>query len=286
MRIAVLSDIHANRLALEAVQVAIADAQPDHIVVGGDVINRGPEPRACLLAILACQANENWLTLKGNHEDFVLMEAAGRLVDSGWMRKLYTHTHWTMLRVRDLLPAVETWPDTRSIIGPNGSEVRFVHASMRSNRHGLYEEMDEPQLIELTSPLPSVLVAGHTHVPFIRQVNSTLIVNSGAVGMSFDGLQQASFALLDWKDARWHAQIVRVDYDHTAAEEAFFSTGYMADAGVMAPLILDEWRKARPRLGPWHHRYEQRVASGELTIEESVAMLLQEEGAAPAFRHW
>ena len=285
MRIAVLSDIHANRLAFEAVQRAVADAQPDHVVVAGDVINRGPEPRVCLEGILRCQDEQGWKVLKGNHEDFVLQEAAGHPFSDEWVRKLYAHTHWTMQRVRDLLPSVEKWPDHHSIRGPDGTEVRFVHASMRSNRHGLYEEMKEPELAELTAPSPAVLVAGHTHVPFIRQINGTLIVNAGAVGMSFDGIQQASFALLDWKDKRWHAQIIRVDYDHDATEQAFFDTGFIDDAGVMAPLILDEWRQARPRLGPWHRHYESRVASGQLTIEESVALLLEEVGAAPAVRN-
>lgn len=285
MRIAVLSDIHANRLALEAVRAAIADARPDHVVVAGDVINRGPEPRACLETILAMQRERNWLPIKGNHEDFVLMEAAGRTVNTEWERKLYAHTNWTMQRVRDLLPAVAAWPDRLSLNGPDGSEVRFVHASMRGNRHGLYEDMEEPELAELTAPAPSVLVAGHTHIPFVRQIDGTLIVNAGAVGMPFDGITRAAFALLEWRESGWRPHIVRLDYDRAAAERTFVETGYLSDAGVMVPLILDELRQARPRLGLWHRRYEADVAAGQLTIEESVERLLDDVGAQPTIKN-
>lgn len=285
MRIAVISDIHSNRQALAAVLKALDDAAPDQVVIAGDVINRGPEPRACLETILDLQRTRHWLPIKGNHEDFVLVEAAGRIEATDWERKLYHHTIWTMERVRDLLPAITDWPDRLSITGPDGSEVRFVHASMRSKRRGLYEDMEEPQLAELTAPAPAVLIVGHTHVPFIRRANGTLIVNAGAVGLPFDGITRASFALLDWKDSTWQPQIVRLDYDLEAAERAFFETGFMDDAGVMAPLILDELRQARPRLGIWHRHYETRVAAGELSIEASVEHLLQDVAAPPAVTH-
>lgn len=279
MRIVVVSDIHANHAALEAVRQAIAQSTPDQVVVAGDVINRGPEPRRCLELILDRKARARWLCLKGNHEDFVLQEARGRTPHAPWELKLYAHTHWTMQRVRDLLPEVETWPDHWSLTGPDGSEVRFVHASMRGNRHGIYEDMEVPVLAELTAPSPAVLVAGHTHIPFIRQIDGTLIVNTGAVGLPFDGIPMASFAILDWRDGRWRPRIERIAYDRTITEQAFFSTGYWAEAGPMVPLILDELRQAQPRLGLWHRRYEGRVASGALSIEASVERLLAEVGA-------
>lgn len=282
MRIAVISDIHSNRPALNAVLKALDKAAPDQVVVAGDVINRGPEPRACLETVLELQHSRHWLPIKGNHEDFVLVEAAGRMEATDWRRKLYEHTIWTMERVRDLLPAVMDWPDRLSLSSPDGSEVRFVHASMRSKRRGLYEDMEDPQLAELAAPAPALLIVGHTHIPFIRRVNGTLIVNAGAVGLPFDGITRASFAILDWKNSQWQPQIVRLDYNLDAAERAFFETGFMEDAGVMAPLILDELRQAQPRLGIWHRRYEARVAAGEISIEETVEQLLQEVGARPA----
>ena len=281
MRIVILSDVHANRIALEAVLAEVDALAPDQVVVAGDVINRGPEPRACLELLLALRDTHHWQFIKGNHEDFVLLEARGGLVRAPWERQLYAHTHWTMNRVRDLLPRIAEWPDHFSLNGPDGSEVRFVHASMRGNRQGIYEDMEEPVLAELTAPPPAVLVAGHTHIPFVRRVNGTMIVNAGAVGMPFDGITQPSFAVLDWA-AGWSARIVRVAYDRVAAERVFMASGYLGEAGPMVPLILDELRQARPRLGLWHRRYEAEVAAGRITLEESVEQLLGEVGAACA----
>lgn len=281
MRIVILSDVHANRVALEAVLAEVDALAPDQVVVAGDVINRGPEPRACLERLLGLREARHWQFIKGNHEDFVLLESRGELARAPWERLLYAHTHWTMNRVRDLLPRLAVWPDHFSLNGPDGSEVRFVHASMRGNRQGLYEDMEEPVLAELTAPQPAVLVAGHTHIPFIRRINGTMIVNAGAVGMPFDGITQPSFAVLEWNEG-WSARIVRVTYDRAAAERAFVESGYLDEGGPMVPLILDELRQARPRLGLWHRRYEVQVAAGQLSLEDSVAHLLGEVGAACA----
>lgn len=275
MRIAVLSDIHANRAAMDAVLVAVSSERPDHVVVAGDVINRGPDPRACLDAVLARRKTDGWMLLKGNHEDFILQEAARTTDQQPWEQQLYAHTRWTLHRVHERLAEIAAWPDRLSLEGPDGSEVRFVHASMRGNRQGLYEHMEAPLLAELAAPPPAVLVAGHTHIPFVRAIDGTLIVNAGAVGMPFDGIADASFALLEWRAGRWNARIHRVAYDRERARRAFVDKGYLAEGGPMVRLILDELEHARPRLNLWHRHYEARVAAGELSIEESVESLLR-----------
>lgn len=276
MRIAVLSDIHANLPALLATLAAVDGTAADVVVVAGDIVNRGPSSLACLERILQRRERHGWRLLKGNHEDFVVREAEAPPNRPDWLRKLYAHTRWTLERVREHLPLLRALPDHVELEGPDGSQLRFTHASMRGNRHGLYEDMDEGDLGELIAPPPRVLTVGHTHIPFIRTVDATLVVNAGAAGLPFDGDTRASFAVLDWSAGAWRARIVRVPYDHEAAEAAFHNSGYLDDAGPMAPLILDELRQARPRLGWWHRHYERSVAAGELTIEESVERLLDD----------
>lgn len=283
MRIAVLSDIHANLPAMNAVIEAVDACRPTQVVVAGDIINRGPQPLRCLETILQRRRECGWRVLKGNHEDFVLLEAAATAGRADWERKLYAHTHWTMERLRDHLPELRELPDRVVLEGPDGGELRFVHASMRSNRHGLYEDMEEGDVGELIAPAPRVLTVGHTHVPFVRPLGEVLVVNAGAAGLPFDGDPRASFALLSWEEPRWRADIIRVDYDRAEAEADFDHTGYAADAGPMVALIRDELRHARPRLGWWHRRYESRVARGELSLEESIDRLIEDigEGARP-----
>lgn len=275
MRLIVLSDIHANRVALHAVLATVDRLAPDHVVVAGDVINRGPHSLACWELIQDRRTLRGWQVIKGNHEDYVLRCAAAPHPTQEWEHEFFAHTRWTAEQVRSALPALEALPDQLSLNDPEGGEVRFLHASMQGNRCGLYEDMEDEHLANLVAPAPRVLVAGHTHVPFVRQVGATLVVNTGSAGLPFDGDPRASLAVLDWKPGHWQARIERIAYDRAAAERDFTSTGYLSDGGPMIPLILDELRHARPRLGQWHRTFEAEVRAGKYTVKESVDLLLK-----------
>ena len=275
MRLIVLSDIHANRVALHAVLAAVARLAPDQVVVAGDVINRGPSSLACWESIQEKRQHAGWQVIKGNHEDYVLHAAATPHPAEAWEFEFFAHTRWTVEQVRAVLPDLQALPDQLSLTDPEGGEIRFLHASMQGNRCGLYEDMEDEHLASLVAPAPRVLVAGHTHVPFVRRVGTTLVVNAGSAGLPFDGDPRVSFAVLDWKAGHWQARIERVAYDRTPAERDFFTSGYLANGGPMIPLILDELRQARPRLGQWHRAFEADVRAGKYTVKESVDLLLK-----------
>ena len=71
MRMVVLSDIHANLVALQAVLAAVDALAPDRVVVPGDTINRGPQPRRCLEIILERRDQQGWHVIKGNHAQYL-----------------------------------------------------------------------------------------------------------------------------------------------------------------------------------------------------------------------
>src|SRR3954453_10767982 len=78
-KLAVLSDIHGNFAALQAVADHIERWQPDAVVVAGDIVNRGPRSRDCLRFVLARAAEgipanvgASWQIIRGNHEEYVL----------------------------------------------------------------------------------------------------------------------------------------------------------------------------------------------------------------------
>lgn len=276
MRIALLADIHSNLEALQAVTAVVEARAPDVVVVAGDVINRGPQPRAALDFVLRKQSESGWRLLKGNHEDFVVLESVADRPRTPWEVDLHAHTAWTYARVRDVLPLIAALPDELSLEGPDGGLVRFVHGSMRGNRVGIYHRTPDEELDGLIAPPPALLGVGHTHVPLVRDRHGTRVVNCGAVGLPFDGIVDARFAWLEWREGIWHVDLVRVPYRREVTLEAFESSGYLADGGVVVPLILEELRTARAHVGPWHRRYEARVASGEIAIADSMRMLLEE----------
>src|SRR3954464_7315918 len=71
-RLAVLSDIHGNFAALQAVADHIDQWKPDAVVVAGDIVNRGPRSRDCLTFVLERAARAGWQIIRGNHEEYVL----------------------------------------------------------------------------------------------------------------------------------------------------------------------------------------------------------------------
>lgn len=276
MKIAVLSDIHANLPALQAVLRHVESSSPDAVVVGGDVINRGPQPRECLELILDKVRNENWRVLKGNHEDYVLHASRGITHLPRWEQQVIAHTVWTSRRVADYLDIISRWPDELAITAPDGSRLSCVHASHKGNRVGLYSFMTDDDFLEHMEHIHSALCVGHTHVPFIRYIHGKLVVNSGAVGMPFDGNPAAGYAMIHWNENGWSAEIIRLPYDREITMKAIKDSGYSADGGLMVRLIIEELKHAGPRLGKWHVRYEKLVASGQMNLEDSIAAMLTE----------
>jgi len=274
MKIAVLSDIHANLPAFEAVLAHLASVEPHHVLVGGDVINRGPHPRECLEMVLDRIAHHGWQVLKGNHEEYVLKAAMGISHLPEWEQQLIRHTTWTADRISDYLPVISAWDDSIELPMPDGSQLTCFHASKKGNRVGLYDFMQDREIMEFVHPAYSAMCVGHTHIPFVKFIEGKLIVNSGAVGMPFDRDPRASYALFEWRAEGWSVEIIRIPYDRNLTEQAYRDTGYLSDAGPMVPLIREELRHASSRLNLWHRTYEALVVSGQMTMEDSVQAML------------
>ena len=103
----------------------------------------------------------------------------------------------------------------------------------------------------------------------MRSLNGTLVVNTGAVGLPFDGDTRAGYAQLTRRRGVWRAELIRLAYERRRAGRDFYETRFIAEATALAPLILVELRMARSQLFEWMRRYEARVLAGEMTMEES-----------------
>jgi len=274
MKIAILSDIHANLHALDAVLSHLDRESPDHVIVAGDVVNRGPFSEQCVARILERKDRDGWIVIKGNHEEFVLEKMNPDPSQPEWEEEVCRHSAWTCSRLEGYLEEIASWPNHVDLEPAAASRIRVMHASTISNRTGIYPKMSDRELLGRIDHEPDVFCAGHTHVPFVRRLESSLVVNAGAVGLPFDRDPRAAFALLQRNGPAWDARIIRVPYDREPAERAFHDTGYLKEGGPMTPLILDELRHARPNLRLWHDHFEHRVAKGELTVDQSVREFL------------
>jgi putative phosphoesterase len=214
MRIGLISDVHANLVALEAV---LADMPTvDEVICAGDVVGYNPWPAECVDRVRDVAAT----TVKGNHDRNVgtperyranHMAHAG-LVHAG--EQLSTEQR----RWLDGLPERETWLDGRLLL---------VHSHPDPAQRGMYVyPKDFPRLVEHLDD-HDALVLGHTHVQHEATVDGTLMVNPGSVGQPRDGDPRAGYAVLDVDAAGGgngasdlSVDLRRVDYDVDRVREA------------------------------------------------------------------
>lgn len=285
MKIAVLSDIHGNLPALKAVVEHVDKWQPDIVVVNGDIVNRGPRSRDCFLLLQERQQRDNWILLRGNHEDYVLDCGRPDCATDGPAYEVERFAHWAYQQLNGEIRELAALPEQFEWTAPDGRLLRIVHASMQNNRDGVYvRTADEELRRKIGPPLvapPAVFVTAHTHRPFIRRLDDTLVVNTGSVGAPFDEDRRAGCGQFTWTCAGWQAEVVRVDYDYRETEQDYVETGFLHEGGPLAQLMLLELRQARGLIHRWGHHYETAVRNGEITMEESVRRVMAEEDVRP-----
>jgi putative phosphoesterase len=216
MRLAALFDIHGNLPALEAVLADVRRSKVDVIVVGGDLAP-GPMPRDVLAALLDSGLPLHFI--HGNGESAMLAEWSGR--DSGVPGQFREVVRWS---ASQLLPEYErligTWPLTLRLTVDIG-EVLFCHATPRNDNEIFTVQTPESVLIPLFEPLAvDLVVCGHTHMQFERQVGTTRVLNAGSVGMPF-GAPGAFWLLLSET-----AELRCTPYDRRAAAARIEATPY------------------------------------------------------------
>jgi predicted phosphodiesterase len=272
MRIAVLADIHANLLALEAVIADLEIVQPDQVIVAGDFQNRGPAPKEVFDRLRKL----DWPLLRGNHEDYVI-EQSESPTNKAHEVDLYAWqpARWTAERVPETIPFLRTLPIAIQLNSPDGSFVCVAHGSPRSNAEGFFPSTgDAKAFAMLGEPLPKVLCCGHTHMPLQRQVGPTCVFNVGSVGFPFDGDLRAAYGILDWSDGEWSTELRRVPYPVEAVVKSLESLQFHQGIGPMAKIIQRELETARPHLTLFTLTFLPRVRSGEFAIYDAVNIYL------------
>jgi predicted phosphodiesterase len=281
MKIAVLSDIHGNLPALQTVAAHIEKWRPDLVVVDGDIVSRGPLSLACLRFIRMKQRCDDWQVVKGNHEELVLACGRADSPRTGPEFEVHRFAHWTYQQLNGEISSLLAMPDRFSWNAPDGSEFRVVHASMQNNRDGIYVNTPDDYLETQISPIPAVFVTAHTHRPLIRTIHDTIVVNVGAVGAPFDLDWRASYGQFTWGNEGWRAEVVRLEYDRQQTERDYVESGFLAEAGPLAQLMLVELRKARGLIYRWAAKYEEAVMAKKITVEESVREMMGAKDVRP-----
>ena len=179
MRLGLISDLHGNPLALDAVVRELERADVDGLVCLGDVAP-GPQPVETVrrLRELDCPVVlGNWDAWLVDGVPPLPPPAGDKLGEQGewWSAQLGDDER---AYLKSLPPSVE--------IGVNGDSILCVHGSPRAYTDDIHATTPDDALAEmLDGHEPLVLATGHTHVELVRVHGSTLIVNPGSVGLPF-----------------------------------------------------------------------------------------------------
>jgi putative phosphoesterase len=235
MRLAVLSDVHGNLPALEAVLRDVERHRVDGVIVAGDFIG-GPQP---VETIRMLRALDGWM-IRGNSDANVLRYGAGE-APAAW----HTSRQWALMRWacrhldEETFAFLASLPEQRVVEIPRTAPIRVVHGSPRHPAEGICPDLDpaapEAALAQVDEP---VLVCGHTHRPWKWGRDGRLALNPGAVCGPLDGTLDAQYALLVWQDGRWEAEHRAVGYDLARIRAAFRESGLLEEGGALARSFL------------------------------------------------
>ena len=245
--IAVLADVHGNMPALAAVLADIERQRPDEVLVGGDLVGRGPQGSRVVRSIRAA----GWPTIRGNHEDYLLDFRHHRVPERWWRQRRWAASRWMAAELSgDDVRWIEGLPSTlRSAAEPT---LLLVHGTPESANAGLGPWTEDDELGRHLAVVDAeILVCGHTHRPMDRQLPEGRVVNVGSVGLPFNRDPRAQYALFRRDRGEWRVDLRRVEYDRRETLDIYERSGFLAEGGITAELLKLELEESTAYLVPF-----------------------------------
>lgn len=212
MKIAVLSDIHGNAVALNYAIEDLKSLGISKIIILGDVVMKGPMPSESL-EILRNSDLEIVAWVKGN-TDLWFEEITDSFIPSTKREKeLYTYHKYAKDNLeKDQLLFIKGLPLECSIM-LNGVKVLCVHGTPQSIVEAIDGSVSEEEMKRAVKGVTEqVILSGHSHTSFIGEVDNRKIFNVGSVGNSLDGDNRISYGILDFTDNEMKVVNRRIGY--------------------------------------------------------------------------
>ena len=238
MRIAVLSDIHANAQALEAVMSDVVNQGCEHVFCLGDIALAGPQPKDVIDYVMA---QNTWTVIQGNTDKMIaqygpevmdFLEAqypvmANALADD---ISVIDDAHRAFLAELPPILSFEV----------EGCTVLLTHGSPRANNEDILPGMPLEIVEEIIAGTTEKLIlCGHTHVPCGYQTNTNqTVVNVGSVGRPMTSEPKACYAIIDFANGSFEVRHRFVTYDNVLAAQIMSQRGFVG-ADRLADLLLN-----------------------------------------------
>ncbi len=201
LKVAVLSDIHANLHALETVVQDAEKKGAQLFLNAGDSVGFG----ACPNEVLNLLYEKNVLSVCGNFDSEVLQDTSK---DKGVKKLALTYTNNVLTEPCKVY--LHSFP-TEMKLELVGKKVLVTHASPKSSTEHLYHDTPEARLKKIASDAEAdLIIVGHSHDPFYRQAAGVSFVNPGSVGRPGDGNPQTAYAMLSFNPL--NVELFRLSY--------------------------------------------------------------------------
>lgn len=207
MKVAILSDIHANIFALDAVLADCKDEEVGHFIVAGDLVGYYYWPK---LVVQRLMQDTRVTCIRGNHED-ILAETLASACAADCYRQKYGSGYDVCLdslsdeELRWLLSL-----PSKAELAIDGVHFSVHHGSPSSTDEYIYPDANSDILARCHDSC-HYTVLGHTHYPFMHASNSSILVNPGSVGQPRDCGGQASYVVINL--ANRSLRFKRIPYD-------------------------------------------------------------------------
>lgn len=237
MKVAIISDIHGNFQALEAVLNDIKSQSCEKILCLGDLAMAGPEPKKVIDFV---KEQTNWEIIQGNTDKFI-SDFEPSLID--FMKDKFPVMANALLDDVKILD--ENYKKYLKNLPPQkeleieGVKVLMVHGSPRRNNEDILPDMPIKEIEEIIKDTKADLIfCGHTHVPCGYQTDTKqTVVNVGSIGRPMTKNPEACYVVADFKNGSFSIEHRFVDYDRESAAN-IMKTRKFDGAEKLAEMIL------------------------------------------------
>ena len=238
MRVAVLSDLHANALALEAVMKDVINQKCEHVFCLGDLALAGPQPKEVVEYVMN---QDTWTVIQGNTDKMIaqygpdvieFLEEQYPVMANAIADDVTILNDIHRAYLNNLPPMLQ--------LEIEGCSVLLVHGSPRANNEDILPNMPLEKIEEIIlGTNESLILCGHTHIPCGYQTHTKqTVVNVGSVGRPLTPEPKACYAIVDFNMGSFEIKHRFVDYDNVKAAEIMSERGFVG-ADRLADLLLN-----------------------------------------------
>ena len=240
MKIAVISDIHGNMQALDAVLENIKKENCEKIFCLGDLAMAGPQPFETVEKIRELQKTTDFTIIQGNTDEMIancdnqilhMLEENNPVMAHALESDITTVSEEQKNYLRNLPSQKE--------IEIEGLKILLVHGSPRKNNENIFDNLKIEEVEEMISGTNAdIIFCGHTHVPCGYQTNTKqTVVNTGSVGRPFSEEPKSCYTVLEINNREFSIKHNLVDYDFKTAAKLLEQRGFEGSDKLAQMLI-------------------------------------------------